>query len=197
MGFQIQDGTGTNYKLKVDEKNRLRTFSITETESSNASIFGDSYNVNTGIINLTSANKSAVFYVKNNGDDDLIIDTLFYLIGNSTSGTGDVLISVLRNPTTGTIIDNAVDMEMAGVNRNFGSSKTLTADFYKGDEGNTFTNGVKVIESIFNQSPTRSAISVGALVIPKGSSIGVDMTPATGNTNLDVEFAASIYLREG
>jgi hypothetical protein len=197
MGFQIQDGTGTNYKLKVDEKNRLRTFSITETESANASIFGDSYNVNTGIINLTSANKSAVFYVKNNGDDDLIIDTLFYLIGNSTSGTGDVLISVLRNPTTGTIIDNAVDMEMAGVNRNFGSSKTLTADFYKGDEGNTFTNGVKVIESIFNQSPTRSAISVGALVIPKGSSIGVDMTPATGNTNLDVEFAASIYLREG
>lgn len=196
MGFQIQDGTGTNYKLKVDEKNRIRTFSVTEDESANASIEGDSYNANTGVITLTTSNKSAVFYIKNNGDDDLIIDTLFYLIGNSTGGTGDVLITVLRNPTTGTIIDNAVDMEMAGVNRNFGSSKTLTADFYKGDEGNTFTNGVKVIESIFNQSPTRSALSVGALVIPKGSSIGVDMTPATGNTNLDVEFAASIYLRE-
>ena len=196
MGFQIQDGTGTNYKLKVDEKNRIRTFSVTEDESANASIEGDSYNANTGVITLTTSNKSAVFYIKNNGDDDLIIDTLFYLIGNSTGGTGDVLITVLRNPTTGTIIDNAVDMEMAGVNRNFGSSKTLTADFYKGDEGNTFTNGVKVIESIFNQSPTRSALSVGALVIPKGSSIGVDITPATGNTNLDVEFAASIYLRE-
>jgi hypothetical protein len=197
MGFQIQDGTGSNYKLQVDSKNRIRTFSVTEDEAANASIQGDSYNANTGIINLTSSNKTAVFYVKNNGDDELLIDTLFYLIGNSTGGTGDVLITVLRNPTTGTIIDNAVDMEMAGVNRNFGSSKVLTADFFKGAEGNTFTSGEKVLESIFNQSPTRSAIGVGAIVLPKGSSIGIDITPASGNTNLDVEFAASIYLREG
>ena len=195
MGFEITDGGGKGYSAEVDSENRLRVFSIAEPEVYNASSLGNSYNFNTGVINLTSASKSAVFYIKNNGDSDLIITQLFYLIGNSTAGTGDVLITVLRNPTTGTIISNAVAMEMDGVNRNFGSSKILTTDSYKGAEGSDFTNGVKIIESIIDQSPTRVSVEVGGLVIPKGSSIGIDITPATSNSSLDVEFAASVYIR--
>lgn len=195
MPQQILDGTGDGYLVKVTSENRLLTDSVTLSQSSNSSFTGDSYNVNTGVINLTSANKSAVFYMKNNeGEKNMVIDALFYLIGNSTGGSGDMLITVLRNPTAGTIIDGASDMEMAGVNRNFGSAKTITGNFYKGAEGNTFTNGDKVIESIFNQSATRAAINVGAIILTPGSSIGIDITPATSNTSLDVEFAASIYL---
>ena len=195
MGFEITDGGGKGYSAEVDSENRLRVFSISEQEVYNASSLGNSYNFNTGVINLTSASKSAVFYIKNNGDSDLIITQLFYLIGNSTAGTGDVLITVLRNPTTGTIISNAVAMEMDGVNRNFGSSKSLTTDSYKGAEASTFTNGDKIIESIIDQSPTRVTVEVGGLVIPRGTSIGIDITPATSNSSLDVEFAASVYIR--
>tara|TARA_R110000822_G_C15307967_1_gene492577 strand:+ start:975 stop:1562 length:588 start_codon:yes stop_codon:yes gene_type:complete len=195
MGFEITDGGGKGYSAEVDSENRLRVFSISEQEVFNASSLGNSYNFNTGVINLTSASKSAVFYIKNNGDSDLIITQLFYLIGNSTAGTGDVLITVLRNPTTGTIISNAVAMEMDGVNRNFGSSKILTTDSYKGAEASTFTNGDKIIESIIDQSPTRITVEVGGLVIPRGTSIGIDITPATSNSSLDVEFAASVYIR--
>ena len=195
MGFEITDGGGKGYSAEVDSENRLRVFSIAEPEVFNASSLGNSYNFNTGVINLTSASKSAVFYIKNNGDSDLIITQLFYLIGNSTAGTGDVLITVLRNPTTGTIISNAVAMEMDGVNRNFGSSKNLTTDSYKGAEASTFTNGDKIIESIIDQSPTRVTVEVGGLVIPRGTSIGIDITPATSNSSLDVEFAASVYIR--
>ena len=195
MGFEITDGGGKGYSAEVDSENRLRVFSIAEPEVFNASSLGNSYNFNTGVINLTSASKSAVFYIKNNGDSDLIITQLFYLIGNSTAGTGDVLITVLRNPTTGTIISNAVAMEMDGVNRNFGSSKSLTTDSYKGAEASTFTNGDKIIESIIDQSPTRITVEVGGLVIPRGTSIGIDITPATSNSSLDVEFAASVYIR--
>jgi hypothetical protein len=195
MGFEITDGGGKGYSAEVDSENRLRTFSIAEPEVFNASSLGNSYNFNTGVINLTSASKSAVFYIKNNGDSDLIITKLFYIIGNSTAGTGDVLVTVLRNPTTGTIISNAVAMEMDGVNRNFGSSKNLTTDSYKGAEASTFTNGDKIIESIIDQSPTRVSVEVGGLVIPRGTSIGIDITPATSNSSLDVEFAASVYIR--
>tara|TARA_B110000285_G_C14761939_1_gene439943 strand:+ start:24 stop:611 length:588 start_codon:yes stop_codon:yes gene_type:complete len=195
MGFEITDGGGKGYSAEVDSENRLRVFSIAEPEVFNASSLGNSYNFNTGVINLTSASKSAVFYIKNNGDSDLIITQLFYLIGNSTAGTGDVLVTVLRNPTTGTIISNAVAMEMDGVNRNFGSSKNLTTDSYKGAEASTFTNGDKIIESIIDQSPTRVSVEVGGLVIPRGTSIGIDITPATSNSSLDVEFAASVYIR--
>ena len=195
MGFEITDGGGKGYSAEVDSENRLRVFSIAEPEVFNASSLGNSYNFNTGVINLTSASKSAVFYIKNNGDSDLIITQLFYLIGNSTAGTGDVLVTVLRNPTTGTIISNAVAMEMDGVNRNFGSSKNLTTDSYKGAEASTFTNGDKIIESIIDQSPTRVSVELGGLVIPRGTSIGIDITPATSNSSLDVEFAASVYIR--
>lgn len=194
MSFEIKDGTGTGKKAKVNSDNRLYTNAVTRSDSADASIRGDSYNINTGVINLTSANKSAVFYFKNTGTKTLDIGTLFYLIGNSTGGSGDMLISVLRNPTTGTIIDNAVTAEMAGINRNFSSANTLEADIYKGAEGYTFTNGTKVIESIFNQAPTRAAINVGSIVLEKGNSIGIDITPATSNTSLDVEFAIAVHI---
>lgn len=195
MGFEIEDGTGAGYLAAVDSLNRLRTFAVSEPDVDAASDRGESYNFNTGIINLTSANKSAVFYLKNNGSLPIVVPTLFYLFGNSNVSGVDVLVTVLRNPTAGTIISGATDMEMPGVNRNFGSSQGLTTDAYKGAEGLTFTNGEKVVESIFNQSPTRAAISVGAIVLPKGTSLGIEITPGTGNTSVDVEFAAAVYLR--
>lgn len=195
MSEQIVDATGNSYGLEIDSKNRAATFSVTQGEESNAAIEGNSYNINTGIINLTSASKSATVYVKNTGDNDLVIPSIFYLIGNSTGGSGDMLWTVLRNPSTGTIVSGATAVEMPGVNRNFGSNKTLSADIYVGAEANTFTNGDKVIESIINQSATRAALGVGSIIIPKGSSIGVDVTPATGNTSVNIEVAFSIYER--
>lgn len=192
MTHMIKDGTGTSYLAKVNSENRMFTDAVERNHSQDAAIKGDAYNINTGVITLTSANKSAVLYVKNNAADNLYIDTLFYLIGNSTGGSGDMLITVLRNPTAGTIISNATAVEM-NANRNFGSSKTLDVDDYKGAEGYTFTDGTKIIESIFNQSATRAAIAVGTIVLTQGTSIGIDVTPATGNTNLDVEFAVSCY----
>lgn len=190
----ITDGKGTGYQAQVNTKGQLETCSVTLVQSSQASNDGDSYNINTGVMTLTSGNKSAVLYMKNNETKPILIDALFYLIGNSTGGVGDMLITVLRNPTAGTVVSDATDAEMAGVNRNFGSSKTLDADIYKGGEGKTLTDGDKVIESIFNQVPTRAVISAGAIVLPKGSSIGIEVTPATLNTSLDVEFAISCYL---
>ena len=195
MGFEITDGGGKGYSAEVDSENRLRVFSISEQEVDNASSLGNSYNFNTGVINLISASKSAVLYIKNNGDPDLVLTQLSYSMGNSTGGTGDVLVTVLRNPTTGTIISNAVDMEVGGVNRNFGSSKSLTTDSYKGAEASTFTNGVKITDTIINQAPIRVAIELNGISIPKGSSIGIDITPATSNSNVNIVLDASIYIR--
>ena len=55
MGFEITDGGGKGYSAEVDSENRLRVFSIAEPEVFNASSLGNSYNFNTGVINLTSA----------------------------------------------------------------------------------------------------------------------------------------------
>lgn len=195
MGNPIKDGSGTGVLAKVDSNKRLYSDSVERSHSEEASFTGNSYNINTGVVNLTSANKSAVLYMKNTGEDDLVVSSLFYLIGNSTGGSGDVLITVLRNPTAGTIIDGATDVEI-NVNRNFGSSNTLSGSYYVGSEAETFTNGTKVIESIFNQSATRAALNVGAIILPKGTSLGIEITPATSNTSLDVEFAVAVHTEE-
>jgi hypothetical protein len=188
----LQDISNGN-SAKVDDSRRLHVDAITFQRSEQESELGNAYNINTGVINLTSANKSAVLYVKNMEDYDLLVSNIFYLLGNSNSA-GDVLIDVLRNPTTGTIVSGASAAEMAGVNRNFGSSRTLSdSTMYKGAEANTFTDGTKVVESIV-QDGNRWFLSIGDIIIPKGSSIGFNITPPASNTSMDIEVALSCYL---
>ena len=187
MAEEIIDGTGSGNRAKVDVHKRMHVDAITFGRSEQEVELGNAYSVNTGTFSLTTANKSACLYLKNDEDDDVVLTLMVYILGNSNSN-GDCTIDVIKNPTTGTLIDGAVAAEMAGVNRNFGSSLALksTTLIYKGAEGNTFTNGTKLISSIV-QTPSRTPIIVGDIVLPKGSSIGFDVTPPTINTAMDIQ----------
>jgi len=188
----INDSTGSNIGAKVNTKNQLVGMNVSLDIESYYSEHGHSYNINTRAITLTSANESQLLYIENTGANPIVIKSLFYLIGTSTGGSGDMYISVYRNPTAGTIIDST-PTTLDHFNRNFGSPNTLTANIYKGGEGETVTTSDGVaIESIFT-GPSRAAISVGAIIIPRGSSISVSCTPQSGNSNMDIEIAASLY----
>lgn len=191
MAEQIEDGTGKGYKVRVDEQNRLNVFSVTETILQKASDDGDSFNVNTGTINLTSASKSSLLYLKNNSDRNIVISTIGFLIGNSTGGSGDMLSEVIRNPRIGTIVTNSVPVDI-NINKNFGSSKTLSADAYKGVEGDTIIDGEQAYTSLLASAGRAYTITTGSIVIPKGSSMGVNLTPQTGNTSMDVQIFLSL-----
>jgi hypothetical protein len=171
MSEQIIDGTGTGKKVRVDNANRLHTHSVNETLIEYASSQGDSYNINTGTINLTSATESALLYFKNNGNNDIHIASVGYLIGNSTGGTGDLHTTVTKNPTTGTIISGASNVGI-NTNKNAGSSRIMDIDAFKGAEGNTFTDGTDFYYSLLSGSAKSYVIATGAIVLPKGSSIG-------------------------
>ena len=108
--MKIEDGTGTGKLARVDNNQRLHTDAITENIKDAESEQGNSYNLNTGDITLTSAAKTTVFYFKNNEDADYHITAFIYNLGNSTGGSGDVKIDVVSNPTTGDIITNANDV---------------------------------------------------------------------------------------
>jgi hypothetical protein len=194
MAEEIVDGTGSGNRAKVDTHKRLHVDAITFGRSEQEVELGNGYSVNTGTFSLTSANKSACLYLKNDENFDVVLTIMVYIFGNSNAN-GDCTIDVLKNPTTGTLIDGAVAAEMAGVNRNFGSSLSLKATtlVYKGAEGNTFTNGTKVISSIV-QTPSRTPIIIGDIVLPKGSSIGFDVTPPTGNTAMDIQLGLGFFV---
>jgi hypothetical protein len=178
-------------KAKVTSEGLLRTYSVSESIVENAAENGNSYNINTGTINLTSANESAVLYLKNNGNLDLHISAVGYLLGNSTGGAGDLELMVYRNPTTGTVISGATDVDI-NVNKNAGSSKTLTVNAYKGAEASTISGGNDWYKSLIPGAARSYVISTGTLVITPGSSIAVSIKPQAGNTSMNVQVFLSL-----
>lgn len=192
----LEDGTGKGYNVKVDELNRLHTNSVVRTVENFGATDGYTFNINTGPLTLTSGNESAIFYLKNNGDDDLYISAVGYLLGNSTGGAGDLSLQVIRNPTAGTIVSGASPVSDIA-NKNFGSNRTLTVDAYKGGEGSTMTDGSVAYQTLLNSAAKQYVIATGNVVLPKGASIGVKITPQAGNTNMDMQLFLAILDSNG
>jgi hypothetical protein len=186
---------------RVNTKNQAEVAAVTLTQEEEALREGVFFNLNTEAITLTSSNTSAVFYLKNNETRDLILKALFYIVGSSTGGAGDTTWVGYLNPTSGTIIDNATAVGI-NANRNAGSSRELEADVYKGAEGYTISGGYKILSSRINQPAVRVTEALRAilnpievlLLIPKKKSFALTYTPATGNTNVNIEVAAATYL---
>ena len=185
----LVDGTGTGNKLGINANNAAKTFSTTQTVIQQATSKGNSYNINTGTIGLTSTTASGVFYFKNdeapvNGESAFIAEALAVGIDNQGTQVGACIITIVRNPTA-VSFSTAVDMNQ---NRNFGSSNTLasTTLAYKGAEAATITGGNDI--AIFYQNVgTRGFYSID-MEIPRGSSIAVkiDTQTTAGTTNLYV-----------
>jgi hypothetical protein len=169
MSFiELIDGTGKSYRAKVNDRNQLLTRSVSQTRESFSTEDGNAYQVTCGKVTLTGDGSSALLYLKNNAE---------------------ALFQTLRNPTAGTLIDNAL---VAGKsNSNHGSNNIIDADVYKGIEGDTLTDGTGVPLPI-QQQANRSLLPLNR-ILPKGSSIGWKFTPPSGNTSMDVVIVGHFY----
>lgn len=189
MAETIKDGRGDGYQSRVTPNHQLRTVSVTLTEVQDASAKGNSYNINTGLIGLTSTTESGVLYLKNeeapiNGESDIVIDAIAIGIDSLGTTAGMSHITLVRNPTS-VSFSTAVDMNQ---NRNFGSSNSLDSTVYKGAEGATVTGGDD-IALFFQNAGTRGYYSVD-MELPKGSSIAlkIDTQTTAGTTNVYAAF---------
>jgi hypothetical protein len=194
----IIDGR-THQSAKVDSNGRVHTAAIVEPEKDHAAEFGQKFNINTGDITLTDANKTSLLYMKNTGEDDIILSAIIYNMGATASGTGDVLWEVLRNPTTGDIITNANNVAIgpgANANQNFGSANLISALIYKGatSEG-VLSDGAVTISTRSASNTGRIFLDLGAVVIPKNTSIAVEYTPPASNTSQIVQVAFACYVK--
>ena len=181
MAEEIIDGTGSGKRAKVDTNNQLHVFGVTETEQQQATDIGNSYNLNTGWVSLAA--ETAIMWFKNDEDTSFVVDAI--AVGFDTGTQADIgTITVVRNPTAGTMITAAIAVSM-NENRNFGSSNTLatTTLVYKGATGETFTDGSNI--AIFAQSDTGRLFATVDFELPKGSSIGIRVDPnlSSGTVN--------------
>jgi len=179
---------------RVDKNNRLAVRSVNTEDDKTATINADSYNINTGLVTLTTAGESGVLYVKNNETRDLFVRTIVAVLGPTTGGsaTDTTQVRIYKNPTTGTLISGATAVDINS-NRNFGSSKTLTVDAYKGAEGNTITNGSSHIESLISPG-NRVSFPIDE-VLTKGDSIAVSYEPNDSNTSMKTMTALICHLQ--
>jgi hypothetical protein len=191
MTDMIRDGTGQGYLVKVADDNKIQTRSVTESAELDANQRGDAYNLNTGVVNLTDATETTLFYMKNNETRDFVVTAVVIGIWGSANGDGlDMISTFIRNPTTGDIIsgsDAAINS-----NRNYGSSNALTADVKVGASGDTAVNGEShILVRVTEES--RSFIAINE-ILPQGTSFAVNITPPTGNDGMNVYVAVIGYL---
>ena len=193
--MRIDSGTGESYSAKVDSENKLHTRTVSSTELQAEVRKGHAYNINTGEITLTNDTSTPVLYLKNNELNDLFVSGIIVGLNHSTGGSATDLctVTVTRNPTGGTIVSNATAVDINS-NRNYGSQNTLTADVYKGATGNTMTGDTDHIIA-YNGDGGRLFLSIEE-VLPKGSSIGIEVKAPSGNTSMACYAAIVCHLEE-
>ena len=184
MAEQILDGTGTGERAKVDKNNQLHTFSITESEQKQAAAVGNEYNINTGTIafSTNSTTRTTILYFKNDENTDFVVTAVALGLGTRSATVSDAAnVFVVRNPTSGTTITNANDVDIRS-NVNFGSSRTLktTTLSYKGADGEGATSG-GTDHALLYMSDGRLFANLN-IDIPKGSSIAIEFDGNTSGT---------------
>lgn len=177
----IEDGTGSGKRWKINSLNRGVTESVTFDREDDAIAFGRGYQIASGRVTFTTGGTpSAVLYFENLEDEDVVLDRVVLMIGTGDT-SGDWTHRIIRNPTTGSIISNALK---AGIsNSNHGSGNILNGDgsrIFKGVEGDTLTGGTGVGLPVQSQS-NRIVFPVGRR-IPRGSSFAVEITAPTINS---------------
>lgn len=193
MGFTGQSAGVTPYRGLIDKFGRYLTRSVTESEGQWATERGQAFNLNTKNIGLTSSNDSAVFYYKHNQPEILLVESI--IVGVAESGTtSDVTeITVVRNPTAGTIVTNAVGISV-NENRNFSSNKTTGASLvYQGVEGDTFTDGSDAL--FVYAKPPRTAVPIN-LELEQGASLGIKVNTKTTAGTTNVYIAVVTHLKD-
>jgi len=190
MTFVLKSGT-TGNTAEVDSDNKLQTRAVTVSASTFAAMNGDLYNVNSGVITLTSDSPSALLYMLNTNSETWVFSRVFYNAEVSTGGSGGWLAEVIANPTTGTLI--SAGTAITPYNLNFSNAKALTSTTLKGAEASTVTNGVTRVSTIVPASGTRVLLAFDSIVLEPGSSIAVRVTPPTGNTSMDIQVGFNLY----
>ncbi len=182
MGFEITDGTGKGNKAGVNANNRLLTRTINENLFLYGAEEGDAFFIGAPIINLTTANESAILFIKNNEDEPLILGQFFITAEATTGGAPNMIrVNWYKNPTS--ISSGTATFPL---NQNFGSSKVLDADIEYGAEGSAVTGGSLAATLTF---PIGVSNTIDAnLVLEKGSSVAITYVPPAGNTSANVIF---------
>jgi hypothetical protein len=165
MGIQIEDGKGRGYCASVDSKNYLKTNSFQRREIVLASNDGDAYAISSAFLSLTTTDtNTGILYIKNTAPETFFLDEIIV----SSNGVYTKW-TIVRNPTTGTLISAGTSIEP--VNLNFGSGATFTGICKAGADAKTITDGINA--TMLMSSMNTRIQTAEAVILQKGNSLGI------------------------
>lgn len=187
MAEQITNGgRGVSIGMHVNENESATVFAVTESEASQAAEEGNGYNINTGTIALTGTGTSGLLYFKNDEDFDFVVTAIAVGMGTRSATITDAAnVTIIRNPTGGTVVSDASVVAMSS-NNNFGSSnalKSTTLAYAASATGKTITGGTD--HALIYMTDGRLLASLD-IELPKGSAVGVEI-------DLNTSGGANVY----
>ena len=182
MGFEITDGTGKGNSVGVTSNNRILASTVSESQFQYSAEEGDAYFFGSPIITASGTTETGLIIVTNNEDDPIIIGNFFFVAEEAASGSPSMFrANWYKNCTA---INNGTSF--SPLNQNFGSSKTLDVTAEYGSTSTTTPTGGNLVATL--SFPVGQFNDFDAnLVLEKGSSLGISVTPPAGNTNMPVQ----------
>lgn len=177
--MQVEDGTGSGYRAKVDENNRQSVFAYTRCDCADNSIrLGKAFEFATGaFLAPTTTAEHAVLYLKNtSATEALIVHTL------RTCGSVAQQWRAYKNDSGGTIISDA----NAGVeeNLNFRSTNVALADVFAASAAGKTRSGGSWLTQWINDAGHSNLDFEGALVLGSNDSLTLTVQNVATATTL-------------
>ena len=190
MAEIIKDGR-TGDTAKVDTNNRIHTQSLSVSATLHEHLESNAYDVSTGqLVDLGGVVDSGLIYVKNIGDLDLIVETIFIDTGNSNIADLAGTLTWHLNPDAGTVISEALAAQV--LSRRIGSPVNISAQAYTAAVGGKTLSGGDTITLPFPQNA--GVPFAKPFIIPKGQSFGVSYQAPVGTTSMDVQVGLLVII---
>jgi len=169
MAEQLVDGTGTGDKLKIDSRNRLRAFSVTESEDKDYNKIGESWSL------YFTATPTGVtdefFYLENTGETSIAISDIRVMCAAAETIT---IKWVTGTPTYSGATDAAVTP------KNGGSSKVPNITAKSDPDITTLTDdGVIDFMRLDTANKLYDLDSSSNIIVPQGAKLAFEATTGT------------------
>lgn len=166
---------------RVTAAGRLLTEATQVSLGAEAARKRESWQVSMDTRTLTTANESAMIYVKNVDPTRILaVDFAFINQGASTGGSGHALVRVYRDITGGTLVTDA--NEPSVLNRNLSANESSGVIVYSATgEGKTLT-GTEFFDVFVGL--TRLPLPLDTIQLGKGATLGLSFQPPAGNTSM-------------
>jgi len=159
--MRIEDGTGKGNVAKVDDENRLRTYSVVENEMSHVSE-NDGLAFSWTIVGYNYTAGDTILLVRNDSDKDLHIQKVMY-------GSDAATKVQIHRPANATLAGTAV----VGVNANSKSGNVAEATAYANETGTV--QGDILCEDYVAAGQQKEKDMGGAVILGKNDCIAIDL----------------------